>query len=341
MLELRDVPSSKLPKTLRLIKDISIKKRIKILVPNEGSMQCYYHSEQTNKDIMFYNSVPQSTSYAAAKNADNKFATYTLLGKYDVLQMTTLLISDSNGQRNDIESFIKQHKTVVVKPLDAGHGNGVVLGIRDIDEALISIEQAKKHSQIGKSIIQAQFVSPSIHDLRITCIDYKFCAAIERIPAYVKGDGIRTVLELIDLENSSGKRGVPYKSKISIIDTSRAKKYLGDKYEYVPENNEIVPVLGVANYGAGGLLKDITDNIPEWLKQESERIANICQLPVAGIDFLASNYPQTTKTQESFNYVFNEINKSPSLAIHDEPHIGKSRGVTEKYLEYIISLANR
>jgi glutamate--cysteine ligase len=102
----------------------------------------------------------------------------------------------------------------------------------------------------------------------------------------------------------------------------------------IPAKDVKVRVLGVANYGRGGELVDISDDIPNWMKQEAEIVSKSCGLAVCGVDYLSEKLNKHSKRHEIKSYVI-EVNKTPILAIHDEPTIGKNRRAVEKYVDYL------
>jgi cyanophycin synthetase len=171
------------------------------------------------------------------------------------------------------------------------------------------------------------------------CIDYKFIGAIWRVPARVFGDGEHTIEQLIERENASPRRGVAYKEELTTIDIKRACLYLKDRMnEVVPEGQE-VQVMGIANYGAGGETVDVTDDVPAWLIEDAQRAASVCELVVAGVDFMIAQVPTPESTREELDPAITEVNKAPLLTMHDTPTHGKgNRGATKAFMDHLATL---
>ena len=236
---------------------------------------------------------------------------------------------------NELEGFINVYSETVVKPLDGSHGNGITVGVSNLEQAKIAIKIAETSSSTSRVLVQEMVQGKQIYDVRVLCIGGKFIGAIHRIPAQVRGDGEHTLGELIRIENSTF-RGEAYKTKFAYIDEKRAERYLGNKIDTIPQKDEVVRVIDVANYGAGGELIDVTDDIPEWIKEEAIKAGDILDVPVAGVDYLIST--ETIKDATPDQAVIIEVNKGPSLAIHDEPTVGISRQATQAYVDLLEQL---
>lgn len=291
--------------------------------------------ERTDKkQLHIISSIPPSLSYISGVTVNNKDMTSTLLSLGNIRQLACMNVTDETTD-NEIEEFLAEFNEVVVKPLDGSHGNGITLGVSNIDEAKRSIKRAAESSITARVILQEMVEGKQIYDVRVLCIGGKFVGAIHRIPAQVHGDGEHTLGELIHIENSTF-RGEAYKTKFAYIDDERAERYLGKSIDNIPRKDEIVRVIDVANYGAGGELVDVTDEIPEWMKEEAIKAGNILDLPVAGVDYLVTS--DTIANATSDKAVIIEVNKGPSLAIHDEPTVGVSRQATQAYVDLLEQL---
>ncbi|MDQ5970008.1 MAG: glutamate--cysteine ligase [Patescibacteria group bacterium] len=292
-----------------------------------------------DKTIHIFSTTPSTTTYATGHIANNKYATHCLLESRGVEQLPTILVKDKEKSDSRVIEFLKESEKVVVKPLDGGHGKGITVGVSNTDAlntALnVAIENAKN---IRAAIVQKQYDHPEILDIRTATINYEFVGAIHRVPARVKGDGIHSVAELIEIENNSGRRGEPYRAPLAYINLAAATTYLGSDISKIPELNEEVFVLGVANYGAGGEIIDITDDIPEWMRELAVVASKSIELPVCGVDFMVCTRPTKTATIDDLQPVIVELNKCPSLAIHDKPSSGEPRNATQKYVEYLATL---
>jgi len=334
MVDLLSVENSQLNRGMQLLRDQVSARGWTADVPYIGSPHCFI-DRGDGKPIHIFATTPPDVSYATAHLANDKYATYQVLKQLDVRQPETVLTLGSEPS-SEVIDLLQRSKKVVVKPLDAGHGKGITVGVTSKDGLRLAMTYALTHSRSSdKVIVQQQYEHPEIYDIRLTFINFKFVAAMHRVPAWVATDGQSSLAELIDSENASDKRGVAYHSPLARIDAVAACEYLGDEQLRVYPAGSEVQVLGIANYGAGGEINDLTDEIPDWMLKIAEEIALKMQLPVCGIDFLTRRVPTATSTTEDLDAVLIEINKSPSLAIHDLPTNGQPRSAVSSYVDYL------
>jgi len=159
---------------------------------------------------------------------------------------------------------------------------------------------------------------------------------LERIPARVTGDGTKTVRQLIEQQNQ--QRGAQYTADLSVIPMERAEHYLDEAINNIPPEGEIVTVLGLANIGLGGEGRDVTSATPSWLLAMAEQAAQALRLPVCGVDFLIAQPPQPHLTEAQLQPSVTEVNKCPSLFMHELPKHGESQPVVKQYVDYLATL---
>jgi cyanophycin synthetase len=329
------VPESAFTGTTRLIIQEAKQRGWKVTVLQPGASRLFIDCGDNQIRHVFGSMLP-SLSYNAASLSNNKQLTTEFLSMHGITQLESLFI-DVAEEPERIQQLLDKHTSLVVKPYDGAHGDGIRLNATTIEDVQSAAQNALLHSSAQrKVIVQQQFQNKDNFDIRLLCIDHTFVAAINRIPARVYGDDTHDILELINLENEKAERGEPYKTRLALIDIERSKRYLGEAIHAIPKMGEEVRVMDVANYGAGGELVDITDNIPEWMKREAELASKVIGLPVAGVDYLASVIPTSTIDRNDIEAYIIEINRSPSLAIHDEPHFGKNRQTVSKMLDLLV-----
>lgn len=335
MIEIDQNIAQTLKATARLICEEALKRGWKVKAPYIGSVHLYIDRRDGKEPIHVYSSTPPTTSYAAAVQADNKLAVYHRLKSFDIPQFETLLYQGKNSEQR-IQEIFDAKKKVVAKPIDGSHGNGITTNIDNIESLRVAVNLAKQHSKQGKVIIQEQF-SGEFAEIRVLTINYKMVGAIERVPARVFGDGKSTIRQLIEQENSSARRGEQYRAPLTRIDIKRSETFLKQVIQTIPAAGEEVSVLGIANYGAGGELVDSTDRLPKHIIAQAEEIAKLLELPVAGVDYIVKAGVDFDKLKPEEVSVL-EVNKCPSLCIHDEPTAGDSQPATEKFLDYLDTL---
>lgn len=290
---------------------------------------------EKHKPIYIFSSSPPSMSYPASKIAKDKFITNSLLSEAGLPVPKELLINSTEElDKNLVTEFLNTHKKVVVKPLDASHGKGITINVKNLSQLKNAIKQAKLCS--NKSLILVQEQVEGV-DIRIVCINYKFVDSISRIPAQVIGDGKNTIKTLIDITNRHPDRGENYKSRLNYIPIKKAEAYLGTKrINYIPSPDEIVQVIGVSNVGMGGERRNIKNDTPQFLKDIAIKVAKKIELPVCGVDFMVKKMPcQLDKLQDLAPKII-EVNECPMLTMYNNLDSPEQHKIIDDYLDYLM-----
>lgn len=250
--------------------------------------------------------------------AAHKDLFYEVIKDLPVTTPPTLLLQDDMVAA---QKFLKTHGTVVVKPTDQGHGDGVTVAITTIAELKTAIARARMLSR--RVILQKQITGD---DYRLLYIDGNLAAAVIRRPAFVTGDGLHTLEELIALENRNPNRGEGYQSGLTNISLDSAEEYLGNRLQDVPMAGVEVQVVGTANIGKGGTATDMTDTLPALIREAAEVVVNKLEIGLGGLDFIVD--------KSGTPYLI-ELNNSPSLGLHEFPDIGVKQNTPDKFLDWL------
>lgn len=215
----------------------------------------------------------------------------------------------------------------VVKPVNGHKGEGVTTRIMSEQEVRLAF---RKIIQIGENNdvpFQGTLVQTMVYgtDHRLLAVGGKFAAALQRVPAFIEGDGGHTIKELIQMENSKIIRLDNARSplcKINIDDDlieylSQQKKSLTE----IPSQGEVITLRKVANISAGGVSYNVTEKIhPDNIKLV-EDIASYLAVRDLGIDALAEDI---SKSWREGNFGIIEINAGPGVFMHLAPAYGGS-----------------
>lgn len=213
---------------------------------------------------------------------------------------------------------------VVVKPVAGHKGQGVVTGIESLDgvrRAFADILAAAGTGGFDGAIVEQQVYGT---DHRLLAVGGRFVAALERVPAFVDGDGTATIRELIERENSTVARLDNARSPLCKIKADEdLKDYLrlqGRTLEAVPSAGERVTLRRVANISAGGVSINVTDRIHPLNVKLVEDIAKFFRVTCLGIDVLAEDI---SKPWTDGRLGIIEINAGPGVFMHLAPAIGE------------------
>ncbi len=259
--------------------------------------------------------------------ATKKHWSYALCEKVGIPVPATLEYEDDFDAA---KAMLEKYVTVVVKPADAAHGNGVSTNITDeaaLHDAIAYAEQFKEEDAV---LVQSQVTG---EDIRILFIGDTYVGALIRHPASVVGDGAATIAQLIAKENQREERGLNYMKDLNEINETAAENYLGEKLQDIPSDGEKVQVIGGANVGLGGMSEEVSDRIhPDYIEM-AKQAKDACQLTHAGIDFMIDDFTQPPSDTNSVHLI--EVNGGPMLAFHENPNIGEGKPTMKIYLDWI------
>ncbi len=215
---------------------------------------------------------------------------------------------------------------VVVKPVSGHKGQGVTTGIMSEEEVRKAFKNIlKNHDESAPfdgAIVQKQIQG---YDHRLLSIGGKFVAALERVPAYVVGDGMNNIEKLIELENAKDIRKDNPRSPLTkiIIDEDLLDylKLQDLSLETVPKKGEKIVLRRVANISQGGVSINVTDKIHPRNIKLVEDIAKYFNVTALGIDVLTTDISVPWDEGE-FGII--EINAGPGVFMHLKPAYGGS-----------------
>ncbi len=222
-------------------------------------------------------------------------------------------------------------RPVAVKPAGGNQGKGVTLNITEpaeVEKAFAIAAAFDKRALVEEFIPGRQY--------RLCIVAGKMAAAAERIPAYVRGDGVHSVNELVALVNRDPLRGEGHDRPLTRIRidpvavTVLARQKLTP--QDVPEADRIVYIRENANLSTGGTAVDVTDAVHPDNAVLAERAAMLLGLDVAGVDMVAEDIGQPIRG--GLGAVI-EVNAAPGIRMHHYPSAGKPRDVAARIVEHL------
>ncbi|MDY6826745.1 MAG: ATP-grasp domain-containing protein [Bacillota bacterium] len=247
-------------------------------------------------------SLTEKTSAYAMTISANKWLSLKFL-RQEGLSVPRQEIWESEGAA---VNFLRRVGRLAVKPLNGEQGKGITVGVSNPEDLAAAVEKA---SRLDDQILLEEYIESK--DLRIIVIDYRFVAAIERVPAAVTGDGISTVEELITTRNKQLQRETDGESLIPLEDdTAVLVGEQGLSLNAVPAEERMVRVCRLANFHSGGTIEDVTSAISPELRAVAEKASRILELPVVGLDLMV---PAVGGDE----YAIIEANERPGLANHE------------------------
>lgn len=284
---------------------------IELIAPGHSPMYLRYSTTELSTAIGF-------------RIATDKYSTFMVLSKYGLPLPATI-------QHTDLETslaFTKEHGSVVVKPANGHQGVGITTGVKTEQELRSAIETVNKDYE--RAVIQNQI---SGQEYRFFVVNGRVRAVANRRPAFVIGDGQRTVAELIEDENRRPERAARAKTVLKPIDIESAKLYLNEKIMSVPKSGEEFQVIATSNISRGGESVDSTEIAHVDIKNLAEKAATILGLGVCGVDIMCRDVEKSAA--EAKAYIL-EVEENPGLRVHHFPSRGRPRNVAGEILDGIL-----
>lgn len=265
----------------------------------------YKISKDGKNRYVFKRSLPLNT-VTSTKITKSKVLTSKILKEAGFRVPTGFLVS-SFIETCELLDSKKITFPLVLKPNDKSLGIGVYTNIQTRDElhALSNLIFQKHKSALLEEYFPWE-------DYRLLVLDGEVIASARRVPPYVVGDGEHTIRALIRLLNDRkvGKRVMIGKELRRQLE--KAHKTL----QTVLSKGEKFVLRGNANIQTGGLVEDVTDEMPEFYKDLAVRVASELGLRYTGVDIMSPDLAGN-------NYVIIEVNGLPSFDIHLIPTMGK------------------
>jgi cyanophycin synthetase len=220
---------------------------------------------------------------------------------------------------------------VVVKPQDGNQGRGVATNLTTREQVVRAFDAARLESE---QILVEKF-APG-HDYRLLVVGDKVVAAARREPAQVLGDGVHTIIQLVEQVNSDPRRAEHHATVLSKIKLDAVALAVLADQGYTPDS---VPPAGVtllirrnANLSTGGTAIDVTERVHPAVAASAVDAAKVVGLDIAGIDVVAQDISRPLGEQGG---IIVEVNAAPGLRMHLEPSVGISRPVGEAIAEML------
>lgn len=218
---------------------------------------------------------------------------------------------------------------LVLKPNIGSKGEGVLVNLRNWDELKAGYEYLVGEESID--LLQMETYHEG-DDYRILVLGGHVLAACRRVPAHVVGDGIHTVEQLIDVKNGIRRRN-PFLSTGLIQLDAEARRYLEEQgvgsMDVVIPKGRLLYVKRVANASAGGDVIDVTEELPQPIKDAAVRaVSAIPDAVVAGVDVL---YKQGDDPK---NFTIIEMNSRPQIGVNIYPSIGTGPDIPKGFVDY-------
>ncbi|WP_042143742.1 acylphosphatase [Paucisalibacillus sp. EB02] len=231
------------------------------------------------------------------------------------------------------EEIINYSKTIpypqVLKPTNASLGNGVVTNIRNESSFIKALKYVREELGYPEVIVEQHVAGK---EYRVYVVDDKVIAAYNRVPANIKGDGVHTIEELIELKNIERRRNARLKSCLIEMDKEILEfvQEAGYTMQDIPEKGQLLYLREKTNVSSGGDPIDVTDTMPDEIKQIAiDSLKAVPGLYHGGVDIIV-NEDKSIKDPA----VVIELNPTAQIGGALYPLRGKARNIPAAIIDY-------
>jgi cyanophycin synthetase len=254
------------------------------------------------------------TANISARMARNKAWAANILKMAGLPAPGHQLVADS---ATAIQLATKIGFPVVIKPADLDGGQGVTAGIINESSLKNAFDKARKLSD--KVLLEKHFNG---RDYRLTVFNGRLIWSVERVPAGVTGDGIRTIQQLINLENADDRRGSSQHAALKKIhvdsQTVDILNQQGLQFNSIPTAGQFVPLTRTANVATGGMPIAVNELVHPDNADLAIRAAAALRLDLAGVDLLI---PDISVSWLQSGAAICEVNAQPQIGAITAPHL--------------------
>lgn len=224
-------------------------------------------------------------------------------------------------EKGAFDAFYELSAPVIVKPYSGSGSRHTTLHIRDEETLFRAFKSAKRVAPLA--VVEEELVGAVY---RATVIDGVCQGVLRRDPPHVIATGAHNIRQLVAKANEHPARGGPYFSKI-MLNSEALAELAWQRLSPIdmPEEGTRVLLHQKINWSVGGTTTDVTDVTHPENMALFERVAEVLQAPVVGIDFIISDITSPWQEQERCGVI--ECNSMPFFDNHHLPFEGEPRNV--------------
>lgn len=228
-----------------------------------------------------------------------------------------------------LKIFNHLQKPVITKPNIGSRSRHTTTHISTKEEFISAF---KKANMLSPWVMIEEELSGFV--FRGTVINKKLVAVLRREPAYVIGDGVHKIHELVDIENKNPLRSGPIYHKLSLDEEAdKELKHWHRTREDIPKNGEVVTLGQKTSRAVGGGITDMSDLVHPDNKELLEKVAETLDDPLIGVDFIMDDVAVSWKDQPRSGII--ECNSAPFIDLHHYPLVGRPHNVAAKLWDII------
>lgn len=273
------------------------------------------------------NSIGYNTKCVSVDIACDKLVTK------EILSIHNIPVAKGN-KVNNVINLLKEAEEigypVVIKPQYGNKGNGVILNIKNEKELLFAYKKLK--DKFKDLLIEKYYKG---NDYRVCMVNYKVVAVSLRVPPIIIGNGIDTIINLINRLNEDPLRGDDHEKPLTKVkideEVINCIAEQGKSLTDILEKDNKIYLRRNANLSTGGEAIDCTEEICSENIDLCIRVAKALRLDICGIDICSVDISKPLYD----NGVIMEVNAAPGLRMHINPSKGKSRNIAKEIVNML------
>ncbi len=270
-------------------------------------------------------------SYIAMLIMENKIVTKEVLKEHDLAVPASVSFTEISQAKEAYHRFC--NGKIVIKPKSTNFGVGISIFkngfTREQFERAVEIAFSHDHTVLIEDFVDGK-------EYRFLVIGEEVVAVLHRMPANVRGDGTKTIRELVKDKNQDPLRGEGHKTPLEKITLGEIEetflKTQGKDFAYVPGKGETIFLRENSNISTGGDSIDYTENVHQSYKRIALQAAKAVGAAITGVDLIIKDIGIE---QKPTNYAIIEMNFNPAMYMHCYPYRGKNRQAGEKVLDLL------
>jgi D-alanine-D-alanine ligase-like ATP-grasp enzyme len=226
-----------------------------------------------------------------------------------------------NPKRKALKIFRSLDKPVITKPSLGSRSRHTTTHLSDEVEFMKAFKKAR---QLSPWVMIEEELSGYV--FRGTLIGGNLIAVLRREPAYVIGDGAHNIKELIEIENKNPLRHGPIFHQLKLDEEAiKELTHWGHTENTIPKKDEIITLGQKTSRAVGGGITDMTDVVHPDNKIMLEKVAEVLNDPLIGVDFIMNDVSVSWRDQPKCGVI--ECNSAPFIDLHHFPLVGKPHNV--------------
>lgn len=284
------------------------------------------------KNYYFFERSTPFNNMNSHRLALHKYYTSYFLAKAGIPVPAFVAISKQRFDDGMLEEDIAELEfPLVAKPMMAtGFGDDVFCNIQTIQQLQEHLQQLFERY----SYVNVEEYHGNLKSYRVLVFKQKVIGVVYRRAAFVEGDGVHSIRELIEMTNQKRQQQSEIlKPIVHDMECEISLQKLSMTLDSVPKSGEEIPLGFTSNSSRGGTFKSIGKTICRENKAILLKAAKILDLDIAGIDVECEDINIPFSKSEG---VVIEVNSSPSVRVHEESFEGKPVAVTRTIMRSLI-----